>query len=169
MQYIIQKWFVLVSFDLSLQWNFEMSEWLSFLSEAFNKEVIFFLRGLSRADANHSNAFSRRQPTPGIAKQIVLLAMCWAGLKYLHVTVDWQTVWLLPVYTVGSWKVYAHSKVGIQITNLGQFHKAETPKFVLQNANIFMAFSLFNFIKALTPKFSQDNAKKWWRYQSSIL
>ena len=42
----------------------------------------------------------------------------------------------------------------------GRFHKAKTPKFVLQNAKIFVAFSLFNFIKALTPKLSQQNAKK---------
>ena len=33
------------------------------------------------------------------------------------------------------------------------------PKFVLQNAKIFVAFSLFNFIKALTPKFSQHQPK----------
>ena len=92
-----------MSFDFWLKWNVwtfvGMSEWLSFLSEAFNKEVIFFLRGLSRVDADQTNAFSRRQPTPGIAKQIVLLAMCWAGLKYLHVTVDWQTVWLIRVHS----------------------------------------------------------------------
>ena len=74
-----------------------MSEWLSFLSEVLNKDIIFFLRGLSREDANHSNYFSRRQPTPGIAKQIILLALCWAALKYLHVAIDWQTVRLLPV------------------------------------------------------------------------
>ena len=42
----------------------------------------------------------------------------------------------------------------------GQLNKAKMPKFVLQNAKIFMAFSMFNFIKALTPKFSQHIAKK---------
>ena len=42
----------------------------------------------------------------------------------------------------------------------GQFHKTQTPKFVLQNAKIFLAFSLFNFIKAVMPKFPQHNAKK---------
>ena len=42
----------------------------------------------------------------------------------------------------------------------GQFHKAQTTKFVLQNTKIFVAVSLFNFIKALMPKFSQHNAKK---------
>ena len=35
----------------------------------------------------------------------------------------------------------------------------KTPKFVIENAKIFKAFSMFNFIKALTPKFSQHNAK----------
>ena len=41
----------------------------------------------------------------------------------------------------------------------GQFHKAKRPKFLFQNAKIFMAFSMFNFIKALTPKFSKNIAK----------
>ena len=50
----------------------------------------------------------------------------------------------------------------------GQFHKAKTTKFVLQNAEIYMAFSMFNFIKALMPKFSQHIAKKRWRFKSSI-
>ena len=43
--------------------------------------------------------------------------------------------------------------------NRGQFHKAQTPKFVIQNAKIFKAFTMFNFIKALMPKFSQHNDK----------
>ena len=34
----------------------------------------------------------------------------------------------------------------------GRFHKAKMPKFVLQNAKIFKAFSMFNFIKTLTPE-----------------
>ena len=46
------------------------------------------------------------------------------------------------------------------IETRGQFQKAKTLKFVLQNVKIFMAFSLFNFIKALTPKFLKHNAKK---------
>ena len=41
----------------------------------------------------------------------------------------------------------------------GQFYKTKLPKFVLQNAKIFLAFSMFNFIKALTPKFLRHNAK----------
>ena len=44
--------------------------------------------------------------------------------------------------------------------NLGQFHKAQTPNFVLQTAKIFMVSSLFNFLKALTPEFSQHNASQ---------
>ena len=50
----------------------------------------------------------------------------------------------------------------------GQFHKTNMPKFVIQNAKIFMAFSMFNFIKAFTPKFSQHIAKKWWCFNSWI-
>ena len=46
------------------------------------------------------------------------------------------------------------------IVTRGQFHKAQMPKFVLQNAKIFVAFLLYNFIKALTPKFLRHNAKK---------
>ena len=34
----------------------------------------------------------------------------------------------------------------------GRFHKAKMPKFVLQNAKIFLVFSFFKFKKALTPK-----------------
>ena len=55
-----------------------------------------------------------------------------------------------------------------QTTTWCQFHKAKPPNFVLQNAKIFIAFSLFNFIKPLMPKFSQHNAKKWRHFQSSI-
>ena len=42
----------------------------------------------------------------------------------------------------------------------GWFLKTKMPNLVLQNAKIFMVFSLFNIIKALMPKFSQHNAKK---------
>ena len=45
------------------------------------------------------------------------------------------------------------------VSSWGRFHKAKTPKCVLQNAKIFKAFSMFNFITALTPKFSQHTAK----------
>ena len=39
------------------------------------------------------------------------------------------------------------------------------PKLVLQNAKIFMAFSMFHFVKALMPKLSHitpKNIQPWW-------
>ena len=42
------------------------------------------------------------------------------------------------------------------ILDWGRFHKTQMPKFVLQNAKIFMVFSLFNFMKALTPNYFHD-------------
>jgi hypothetical protein len=68
-----------------------MSEILSFLSEVFSKEVTFFLKGLTRDEAN---PILLRNPTSGVAKQLVCLIFCWAALKYLAVQVDWQTVGL---------------------------------------------------------------------------
>jgi hypothetical protein len=69
-----------------------MSDLLSFLSEIFNKEFFFLLRGLSKQDADGPLAIQRRNPTSGIPRQLVALVFCWAVLKYLNVKIDWQTV-----------------------------------------------------------------------------
>ena len=69
-----------------------MSDFLSFLFELFNKEIISLLKGIVKGEVENPQVFSSTEPIFGLINQLIALAICWAGLKYLHDEMDWEIV-----------------------------------------------------------------------------
>ena len=72
-----------------------MSDFLSFLSEIFNSQIIIVLKDLAKKEATEGNILLLDNPTSAIFKQLILLAICWAALKYIGSEIDeidWQSV-----------------------------------------------------------------------------
>ena len=74
--------------------------------------------------------------------KISKLSTCYTPFKSWMLTVKWQ-----------------HKLANKENPTRGRFHKAQAPKFVLLNAKISKAFSMFNFLKAFTLKFSNLTSK----------
>ena len=69
-----------------------MSDFLSFLSEIFNSQIIIVLKDLAKNEATEGNILLLENPTAAIFKQLILLAICWAALKYIGREID-ETDW----------------------------------------------------------------------------